>query len=324
VNTHSSTFKRLFEAQEVESLHHDYFSWLRREKNVLDLLEELWTDNFRQFGFKHLAVDVFKKIREGEFRETNNLIADIDNVFTDPDFKKFTRFSRQANNSKMDLNYQLVREHLQGVESFFDYGCGRMALIRRIVRENTSIRRFYGYDPKSQPYYLDFDPRVAFFDHLSALSHIPLVDVVYSSFVFHHLTEEQIEQSLHCISNILKPGGKFILVEETFPEREALAVVDRTGEHIEQFGYEAHTDLLQIFLQLSEREKMLVIYLNDVLINLKNLSYMPWTFEYRTIEQWSHEVEKHGFKKSYDDLFWILKEGKIKQGVSGMMVFEKN
>lgn len=318
-----NSFTDYFTTDEVQSLKAKPFWWLRSESKVFTFLEILWKNNFRQYGFEYLAEQIFEIIQNCKTNDTADIVQQIESVFTDPNFKKFTRFARQANIQKMDLNYQIIKDYLVDANSFFDFGCGRMALIRRIVRENQQLERLYGYDPKSNPYYRDFDPRVTFLEKIDSVKSINPVDIVYSSFVLHHLTEEEIDEALATIISLLKPNGKFILLEETYPQISLNAYAQDTHKFLLKFGYENSIELFDIFDSLSDREKMLVIYLNDVLINSKNLSYMPWTFTYRTAEGWKERVEKYGLKMPESEKFWILHEGKIKQGITGFMVFEK-
>lgn len=288
---------------------------LQRKSEVYKFIRDLWLNNFDGVGFKNLAQRIFEEVlRKKSFAE---LKIQIEDILNDKRFKKQSRNSRKKGNLN-SFQLDILTDYLKEAESLLDFGCGKMSLLRQISKGDFSnIKTLAGYDPKSNPSYIDFDPRARFFDKLCDLKDQKF-DLVTSTFVMHHLTQVEIQQSFEVIKSCLNPGGKFILIEESFgenmPNRDSI-------NYLAKLGYEINLDLTGRFMEMSREDQMQILFINDVLINYKNLDYIPWTKKYKTISEWKNLAEKSSFifDKSY--FFGFIKKGRLKQGITSMLVF---
>ena len=301
-----SSFKELFLDFEIDELKSNVFQCLKDTPEVLEFIQELWENNFHTFGLKDSAKGAFESIKN------NFLVSDLDynNLFTNTlktqEYKKHRRKSFLSA-EKMDFQYSLLESYLQNASSFLDFGSGKLATLRKICSNNQNIQKLYGFDPNSNPRFTSSDPRISFITKLKDLKNLKDLDIIYSSLVLHHLTPEELDQSLKVIFNCLKSGGKFILIEEGFPEELDEELLKVSHEKLNSFGYSMNEQLVAKFENFTDREKFLVIYFNDYLINLGNLNYMPWTFEYRDLDSWVQLVEEYNFKLEEKYYFGIIK-----------------
>jgi SAM-dependent methyltransferase len=308
-----STFSEHFSPEETSLLLDKPFLALKRDNETFQLLKKLWEFNFNSIGFSHIVDSMFSAIAESEGHDKSMIAENINLILTDKDFKRYARRSRRFS-PKMNYQYNLIKNYLKNCKSILDFGCGKMALLRRIARENLEIENLFGYDPGSRPDYIDFDSRVKFFESLDEVTNVGSIDIVYCSFVFHHLTPDGIEQSLSVIYDVLKTGGKFIFLEESFPENKNSFL---------RYSIETNMELTEEFNKLPVKKKFLAIYVNDVLCNLKNLSYMPWTMEYKSTDEWARIITGRGFRTEKELFLGITESGRLKQGITSLQIFTK-
>jgi SAM-dependent methyltransferase len=317
----NENFKKYFGNDELTFIQNHIFETIKNSLDITKFLETLWKSNFEDIGFGFLVDEMFEIIEKSAGKKDGEVIQQIETIFLNKDFKRYARKSRKNTGSKMQFGYELVKNYLNGANTFLDFGAGKLALIRRIARENPNIQKFYGFDPGSNPDYISFDERVEFINDFDKLKNLKNIDVIYSSFVFHHLTAEEIDNSLKLIKSILAPNGKFILVEESFPIESTFELENNSKAKLESLGYSLNKEASKLFEKLSTKEKFLAIYLNDVLINLKNLSYMPWTFEYKSMEEWRKLLKDYGFELDEEYAFGLIDSKRLKQGLTTMQVF---
>lgn len=318
------TFDNYFSKEELADLKIKPFTFFYTHPRVTAFLIDIWKSNFKKIGFEELPVGMFEIILDSQNKTSEEIISIINAHFNaNRDFKRHARKSRKSV-QKMDFGASLLAPHMTDTQSILDYGCGRMALLRRLARIDTKLKHLYGFDPGSLPEYVDFDPRAQYFSEINEVEKLESIDLVHSSYVFHHLTKDEIQQSLHTIRKVLKPGGRFILIEETFPVEDIELKTSEGCQFLSSLGFDLHIDLTQKFSSLSTKNKFLAILLNDILANLKNLSYMPWTFEYNTMEEWRRIVENQQFRLEYEYYCGIPRTERLKQGLTSLMVFRKD
>jgi hypothetical protein len=285
---------------------------------VFNFIHNLWVNNFKNFGFEYLVEKIFEEIKTVD--NFDNLIIRIDEILRDKEFKKFNRKSFSQSKFKA-FQFEIVKPFLDKAESILDFGCGKMALIRRISKEDDfeKIKILAGYDPNLEINYKDFDSRAVFYNRKSDLIGKKF-DLIISSFVLHHMTKDEIEENLNLINSILTENGKFILIEESFdgkfPNFDSI-------EFLKNTDFEISSELTQEFLDLTLEQKFLAIYLNDILINYRNLDYIPWTNQYKTMIEWRSLCEKYGFKFEKEYFFGIINKGRLKQGITSTQTFSK-
>lgn len=317
-----SCLKDYFSEEELQELSSNVFTYLKAKTNIFSFIQALWESNFKVFDLELSARAAFEAIKINSTLSTSGYAELFINSLKTSEYKKHRRKSF-VSSSKMDFQYQFLENYLENVSTFLDFGSGKLATLRKISSNNLSIKMLYGFDPNSNPRFTSSDPRIRFLTSLDEVKKLRNLDLVYSSLVLHHLTFDQLEESLKTISDSLQKGGKFILLEEAFPETLDEILLESSQEKLKNFGYEMNSELVSEFENFSEVEKYLIIYFNDYLINLGNLNYMPWTFEYRTLDCWIELVEKFGIKAVEKYYFGIVKNKGMKQGITSVMVFEK-
>jgi SAM-dependent methyltransferase len=313
-------FKEHFIADKLLDLEKNPFKEIKENEKIFTFLKNLWIHNFNKIGFAIIPEQMFQVLKEEQNFES--ALQQIEEIFQNKDFKRHARRSRRFG-TKMSFSYELIRPYVQNQTSFLDFGCGKMALLRRLAKEKTSFQKLYGYDPASNPGEINFDQRVEFITTIKDLESLSNIDIVHASYVFHHLTAEEIRVAFKVIHKILKPGGIFIFIDEAFPEEFSMFNLQFSIEKLNSIGYQINNTLTEEFNSLNEKERFLTIYLNDVLINLKNLTYMPWTFEYRSLEEWRREIESFGFIKNEEYFFGIAENERLKQGITSLQLYKK-
>jgi len=316
------SFKDCFTQEEIGQIQKNNIQTLLTHPKVLTALETLWRYNYKQIGFEYIAINIFECIRSAEGKSDEAVFQEITRKYKDPVFLEHCKDTRMKK-VKMSFTYDCIVPYLHTAKSFLDFGCGRLALIRRLVQENTSLQHLYGFDPKSNPSNLGIDPRVAFIDSLNQVEKLQNIDIVFTSFVFHHLTDQEIQNSLYTIQNILKENGLFIFLDETFALDDTSETHATVIDFLDSIHYERNKDIDEIFRTLTTQDKFLFIYLNDLLNNLKHMHYMPWTFQYHTMENWKQIFEQHNFTLLHHYDLGIVKSDRLKQGISGLMIIQK-
>lgn len=303
-----------------------------KNKEVLRFIKEIWLGNFYGSGFEYIPEKIFERIQVA--KDFDEVIKVIDAEFQDKDFKKFNR-KRRKEGGLNEFGYGLMSEEVKNAKSYLDFGCGRMALIRRVCREDLpKLKKVYGYDPKAEIGYLQFDRenRVKFLRKTNDVKKLKDIDLITINYVLHHLTDGELKEAMEVCRRILSKGGEVIILEESFNENlgvENEAAAERSSnlesnsiprppqqadKLTSQQVNKINLDLNQAFSKLTVEEKKEILFLNDVLLNFKNLSYMPWTKNYKSIEEWTKIFQEFGFKiKSIDD-FGFLKGQKMKGG----------
>ena len=179
---------------------------------------------------------------------------------------------------------QLFREYISG-PIVADVGCGWNNLGGEIINNNPNVKQVIGVDIENQV--KGILPNGVTFKQMPSPLSIPLpdksVDTVILSFVLHHLEVDTIE-FMREINRILKPGGKVIVLEDTFT-------------HIIK---PRNTSLLtNTFFNLSSDEERLsflwfVDWFIHNFVNKSRQALVPGN--YKTIEVWKDIFNKTGFR----------------------------
>lgn len=142
------------------------------------------------------------------------------------------RYDDYQHDQKLELTYELIREFLTG-GVVVDVGAGKNLLARKLAEEIPGIK-VIGTDV------LDWheessDPRVEYRKQLTP-ERVPVedesADVVILQSVLHHITDEHLDSLLKEVHRILKPGGKVLVLENTFPETPEVLQTVRDQEEI--------------------------------------------------------------------------------------------
>jgi ubiquinone/menaquinone biosynthesis C-methylase UbiE len=172
-------------------------------------------------------------------------------------------------------------------------------------------------DSRSQPDLEDLDARIEFFRNLEEIE-ASSIDLVIIKLVLHHLNDEQTAVDIFSdLNRILRPGGKLIVFEESFPDMDCDLASSR--KYLARFNLEM-SGVTADFLQLSKEDRIKFLFLNDWLMNLQN-TYMPWTLQYRSMEEWKKIIESVGFKEKKSHFLGAIKHRKRKQGMTAELIF---
>jgi len=238
-----------------------------------------------------------------------------------------------------DMFLEIMEGELAGAETILDFGCGKLTFLKNIAESNQNIKKLIGMDSKSQPDLADLDLRIEFVRSLGGVADAS-VDLAVIKLVLHHLENEQQAKDIFAeIQRVLRPNGKLIVFEESFPEchsRENGNLVNQTKicdwipnqvgndiaeikSYLAKFNLEM-SEVTEDFLRLSKEDKIKFLFLNDWLMNLQN-AYMPWTLQYRSMEEWKILVESVGFREKESHFLGAIKHRKRKQGMTAMLNF---
>ena len=311
-----SSLKEFYTNEELNLILSNPFYYICENKDIFHFIKELWLSNFKVYGMQDIALEVFDSISSN--KSFDEKIKTINNILRYRRLHKLTK-AAAIKNTPMQFSLDLIKEYVENINSFLDYGSGKLALLDAIQKE-FKVGKLYGFDPKSTPKFLDKESKIKFITNIDELSILKDLDVIYSSFVFHHLTSKEIKESIEVFKKILAKNGKIIFLEETFSNDKDL--FKSSSEKLKLLGYSSNIELTNIFNSLSVKERLLCIYLNDYLINLKNLSYMPWTYEYKSLDEWEDLFIKNNFKIVNRYYFGITNSNRLKQGVTGMLLIE--
>jgi len=116
--------------------------------------------------------------------------------------------------------------HVSPRETVVDFGCGTGSLLRAI-RRHTKNGTLVGFDldktvlDLAKQKFSDLPPgqTPSFFqvnlstESIAEIDELPKANCLVSSLVFHHLTTRQKRQAFNNANLVLKPGGRFILVD---------------------------------------------------------------------------------------------------------------
>jgi len=218
-----------------------------------------------------------------------------------------------------DMFFEIVEDELQDAKIILDFGCGKLAFLKEIAKNNQTVERLVGIDPKSQPIMENIDPRIEFGRSLDEVESSS-ADVAIVKLVLHHLNDAQEAQTIFSrLGRVLRPGGRLIIFEESFPD--GACDISEVEKYLANFKLEM-SEVTADFLKLSRESKANFLFLNDWLMNVQN-AYMPWTGLYGSMEEWKELIEPSGFKEKEAHFLGAIKHRKRKQGMTAYLVFSK-
>ena len=218
-----------------------------------------------------------------------------------------------------DMFLEIMENQLIGAEVVLDFGCGKLALLKELAQSNPHLEKLIGVDLKSHPVLEGLDRRLEFQRDLQGVQK-DSVDLAIIKLVLHHLESvDEIEEILKDIKKVLRPGGRLIIFEESFPL--ASCEIVEIKKYLAEFNLELSEATVD-FLHLSEADKINFLFLNDWLMNVQN-SYMPWTGLYQSIEDWKFLGEELGFTEKEVHFLGAIAHRKRKQGMTAYLVWEK-
>lgn len=290
---------------------------LWKSKTVTQLLDDFYTVNFDKAGIeKGLASKIVQTGWENkDIVDESLLMKEINSYF---DTAKKQAYTGITETSAVDFfDYSKVY-------TFLDYGANKLKILNDVGYKNQSISKLIAADVVPQKLHFAYPDRSEYFHIKPDASNLTLpnesVDFINVQFVMHHIEEELFEPIFKKLYEVLKPGGRLILWEETF---EDSIDVEKICTENHARGSQMSKEFTERFYNLSEAERFEFIIVNDWLINVNN-EHMQWTGTYKTWAQWVDLLSKYHFslKKTFN--LGLRVNGILKQGVHVLGEFFKN
>lgn len=288
-----------------------------RKKEILAALKKQWLNNHENLSRpEEFVEDLFDFLKKESMQDE----------ISEKKIKKF--YNRKLaeywdkdlpKQKPKDMFLEIMESALQDVKTILDFGCGKLAFLKEIAKNNKEIEDLAGVDALSQPALDGLDPRIRFRRSLDEIENSS-IDLAVVKLVMHHLNN--VHEAMDVFSSlamVLKPGGKLVIFEESFPDQAYK--ISKTEKYLAKFNMEM-SEATADFLRLSREDKIEFLFLNDWLMNLQNV-YMPWTGMYGSIEEWKQLAESAGLKERESHFLGAIKHRKRKQGMTAMLVFEK-
>lgn len=224
---------------------------------------------------------------------------------------------------KVTENEEFSLIKLDGVETFLDIGANRLAAINYYARRYEAVK-FIGVDIIPQNGDFMFPDRGEYYQVEPDATSFPIppgsVDVILIQHSFHHFPNEAaIRNTLNICQGLLKPGGKLILMEETFTQDFDYSTISNI---VSNLGLQTDENLTRRFYDLTPAERWEFIIANDWLINVHN-PHMQWTGQYRTWEEWTKLISEYGLNLQTSYNLGLRLNGRLKQGVHMVGEFQK-
>ena len=194
-----------------------------------------------------------------------------------------------------------------------DVGCGWNITGGEIIKNNPEVEKVIGVDIEPQAQDVTLPKGVSFKLMPDSLS-IPMpdnsVDTAIISFVLHHVEVDNV-RFMQEVNRVLKPGGRVIILEDTFShsiQPEEVNVL--TGK---------------FFNLTSDEMKFSFLFFVDWFIhNFVNKSRMPLVpGNYKTMEEWNKISTTAGFKAVVMRHFGFIQLGSINPVNRGLLVLDK-
>lgn len=135
-----------------------------------------------------------------------------------------------------------------------------------------------------------------------------LADVVMCRFSLHHMSHETQQQILIDARRILKPQGKIVILEDTVSSD----LVPLANNYCHQRFLDFSSDL----------ERRMALSFLDASSCFVFEETMPFTFTFRTVEEWEDQLSALGYRRVTSD-YWGIPFFSLFQAPLGVLVYEK-
>ncbi|MDP8216749.1 MAG: methyltransferase domain-containing protein [Candidatus Kaelpia imicola] len=140
------------------------------------------------------------------------------------------------------------------------------------------------------------------------------VDAVVATAVLHHMSTDIRDAIIKEVYRVLKPGGRWVILEDTFPESEDFKPEGKFN-----------AELTDRFLKLSLEQKMAVTKFLDWYGNYFSLKHenTPLPYNFQTIESWENIFQEAGFNVESSTYLDVVDESFSQRSPLGVFVLEK-
>ncbi|MDP8233840.1 MAG: class I SAM-dependent methyltransferase [Candidatus Saelkia tenebricola] len=293
---------------------------LHNNPTLKAFIENVLTKRYTNWGLPaNLVKYIFatlEKYRNNPEQARQRVYAETIDFETNTDWQE--AYNRYKSATKYTTTFSQIEQVLGSLPigaTVVDVGCGNNILGKEIAINNPKISIIgtdtYDYHEEHGLSNLNFLQQSSPFD-------IPIgeesVDVIILNATLHHVSPEEIGEFLNELSRILKPGGKVILVEDTWSENIPFKTeesdIELTNEFlslVEQYG----EDFAKEYLIFNDWYSNIVVHQWDGMA-------MPYNFH--SMESWQTIFQNQGFTTSETLFFGFLKQTFHKPSV-GIIVF---
>lgn len=285
---------------------------------VAELLADFFAENYILAGIskeeaRNFVLTIFEE------KNTKNW-----NLLLEQSAQKLLSIQKRMVKMKHPENDPLSVIDFSQTKTFLDVGANKLSAINFLAKKHKNIEKFIAVDIIPQHTDFMFPQKSEYIQINPNSQNYPLpensVDTILAQYVFHHFAnEEQIVKTLRSCFKILKPNGQFVLMEESFTHSYIFNAIKTNKEVLNILTNE---ELTKRFYKLSDEKKWEFILANDWLINVNN-PHMQWTGQYRTWENWVKLLSENCFSVSQSYNLGIRVNGRLKQGVHIIGIFEK-
>jgi len=281
--------------------------------NILDLTEKILTISYRiHLGKKgeQFIIDSFNVLRTAIVREEMHL---LEALFEQRrrECKSVGLFSNRPAYKEGSLNRSIK---IAGKENFrgtvVDVGADDNSLGKILLRHCRGVSNVIGIDIEKR--ITDPDSESLKFIEQHDPCELPLDNNCADSLVFrfslHHMSVHMQRRILTEAYRVLRSGGRIIIFEDTYSSTIPAIANNIVHEKVMQLREKIEYKILLSFLDASS------------CFAIKET--MPFCFSFRSLEEWSAQLEKLGYdKKSIE--YWGIPFFSLFQAPLGVLVFEK-
>jgi SAM-dependent methyltransferase len=289
-----------------------------RSEEVKELLELFYTKNFELSGVDiNFAKNIIEKAwaaRSLNPEQINEAQLEILKLFKLAKSQIKTRVLEKGPLELIDWS---------GVNTFLDIGANKFDTLNYLAHFHKDIEKLIAVDIIPQQGNFRYPEKSEYYQIDLENGDIPLlensIDFINIQFVLHHFQDDQaIRKTLESCKKVLKPNGRLLLWEETFVENINIEKLVKVNSKLN-----IHTDhdLTDKFYKLVDDEKWEFIIINDWIINVGN-EHMQWTGLYKKWSEWLVLFFEYGFELKMEYNLGLRSNGKLKQGVPMLGIFE--
>jgi len=278
---------------------------ISRNEPLTIFLKQLYGRRYSAFGLaEDLATRILATIwtnADNPFKARKEIHTNVTRFADDPQWK--AAYDRYKEQTKYVTTFGLIEPYLKALldgSVVLDFGCGNMALGKEMAAARPGIN-VIGSDVID--YHEDHGlPNVRFIRQTEAGRLPPeisdeSIDAITANAVLHHVSAASRNEFLSELWRVLKPGGRLILIEDTYSlERhlEGLENVDRpVTDHfiglVKQYGESFARD----FFSFND-------WYSNILVH--GVDQMPMAYEFNSIEEWSDIFTSWGFSLANQDV----------------------